>query len=79
MFNGLNIKQSDKIFRLSCSTYISKILEVHKLSRNIYQSPLSTPMSHDKRYMADLDRALGPIDETGEAILHVKYKANPKL
>ena len=33
MFNGLDISQSDKFILVSCSTYITKILEGHNWKR----------------------------------------------
>ena len=72
MFNGLNITQADKFIRVSCSTYITKILEGHNWQRPTRQSPISTPMNHDKLYMSQLEQASGPTDTVPRLILEKK-------
>ena len=69
MFNGLNISQTYKFFRLSCSTYIRKILEGHGWTCSTHQSPISTSMNRDKRYMSKLEKANGPTEDLPKSVL----------
>ena len=69
MFNGLDVTQGDKFIKLSCSTYITKILQGHNWLRPTHSSPLSSPMNHDKRYMTELEQAIGPTEAEPHLIL----------
>jgi len=69
MFNGLDIDQSQKFVKISCCTYLRKVLEGHGWSRPTHGSPLTTPMNHDKRYMSELETSIGPIEPMAKATL----------
>ena len=69
MFNRLNITQGNRYIKLSCETYLTKILEGHGWLRPTHSSPLATTMNHDKKYMKELEDAKGPPDDTARAIL----------
>ena len=64
-----SISLKETIDRLSCKTYIANTLEGHNWSKNIHNSPLSTPMNHDKYYMPQLEQYKGPDNPNDEATL----------
>ena len=76
MFNGLNVTQSNKFICLSCSTYIQKILEGYNWQRLTRQSPISTPMNHDKVYMSQFEQASGPTDIIPRLILEKRWNSH---
>ena len=53
MYNGLNVTQNNRFVKLSCETYITKILEGHNWQKPTHNSPLSSPMNHDKSICAN--------------------------
>ena len=69
MYNGLDITQSDRFITLSCTTCIRKILEGYKWHKPTHNSPLSLPMSHDKKYLRKLETSLVPTDTLPHATL----------
>ena len=78
MFNGINILQSRQFIRISCETYIRKILANHNWTD--YATPASphlvTPMRSDSSYMGILETAIGPDtdDEHLELEHQMKFK-----
>ena len=74
MFNGLNVNQGNRCIKLSCETYLTKILEGHGWLCPTHSSLLATPMNHDKKYMKKLEDAKGPPDDTARAILEKEMK-----
>ena len=57
-----NYLSIDRSIKLSCMTYITKILESHNWLRPTQKSPIKIPMNHDKNYMNELENAVGPIE-----------------
>ena len=74
MFNGIDVVQTQRFVKLSCRTYISKILEGHQWSKQTHKSPISSPMNHDKKYMKELELASGPTDVDAKMILEKEMK-----
>ena len=74
IFNGLDVKQENRYIRFSCETCLAETLEGHDWLRPTYSSPLATPINHDKKYMKELEDAVGPIDDTARAIMEKEMK-----
>ena len=74
MFNGIDVTQSQRFVKLSCKTYISKILEGHNWTKRTNTSPLHSPMNHDKKYMTELELATGPTDTDAKVVLEKEMK-----
>ena len=74
MFNGLDVVQSARFIKLTCKTYITKILQGHDWLRPTRKSPISTPMNHDKKYMSELELATGPPDPDAKIHLETEMK-----
>lgn len=49
MINGIDIVQSACFVKISSKTYISKILECYDWTCSTHNSPISSPMTHDKK------------------------------
>ena len=69
MFNGLDVLQGNRYIKLSCTTYIRKILEGHGWQKPTHTLPISTLMNHDKTYMRELKLAVGPTKINTHALL----------
>ena len=69
MYNGLDIQQSNKFVKVSCKTYIRKILEGHGWEKQTHKSPIVSPMNHEKKYLRELETSAGPTDPTAHAAL----------
>ena len=62
MYNGLDIHQSKHYIKVSCSTYIKKILKGHNWDTPNKSSPITTPLPHDKKFITALENDKGPED-----------------
>ena len=62
MFNGLDITQSRSFIKVSCSTYIKKILRTHNWDTPSRTSALKTPLPSDKTFIRNLESTKGPSD-----------------
>lgn len=51
MYNGLNITQSQHFIKISCSTYIKKILNGHHWDTPNKSSPTKTPLPSDSTFI----------------------------
>ena len=69
MFNGLDVLQGNRYIKISRKTYIRKILEGHGWEKPTRTSTISTHMNHDKRYMRELESAVGPTEVNAHALL----------
>ena len=59
MYNGLDIAQTDKYIKLTCKTYLSKILQGHGWHHPTTQSKIRNPMNHDKNYIKTIETSIG--------------------
>ncbi len=60
-FNGIDIQQSSYFIKLSCPTYIDKIVQHHGW-QNEKAATLAVPMKNDMAFQADLELSNGPDD-----------------
>jgi hypothetical protein len=60
-FNGLDIQQTQHYIKISCQTYIDKIVEYHKWQHE-HTANLPIPMRNDSTYQANLELSYGPED-----------------
>ena len=65
MYNGLDIAQHDKYIKISCQTYLHKILQGHGWLSDS-SNPVKTPMQGNSTYLKDLSDAVGPTDDTAK-------------
>ena len=61
-FNGTDIEQTENFIKVSCKTYISKILKGHGWENIQHSATTSTPMRSDSKYFFDLENIKGPTD-----------------
>ena len=69
MYNGLVVSHHNRFVKLSCTTYIERILEAHNWQKTTHKSPLASPMNHEKKYMRELETSQGPTDTIAHATL----------
>jgi predicted transcriptional regulator len=60
-FNGLDIQQTRHYFKISCQTYIDKIVEHHEWQQE-HTANLPIPMRNDSTYQANLELSYDPED-----------------
>jgi hypothetical protein len=60
-FNGLGIQQTRHYVKISCQTYIDKIVEHHEWQQE-HTAKLPIPMRKDYTYQANLGLSYGPED-----------------
>ncbi len=60
-FNGLDIQQTRHYVKISCQTYIDKIVEHHEWQQE-HTANLPIPMRNDSTYQANLKLSYGPED-----------------
>ena len=51
MYNGLNVQQTKRFIKISCTTYIEKILKGKDWSNEGNHTITKTPMNHDKKIL----------------------------
>ena len=67
-FNGLDLEQGQSFIKVSCTTYIRKILKGHKWFSH-GRSPVRMPMPHDEKTSQQLATVTGRITTTEMAEL----------
>jgi hypothetical protein len=60
-FNGLDIQQTRHYIKISCQTYINKIVEHHEWQHE-HTANLPIPMHNSSTYQANLELFYGPKD-----------------
>jgi len=73
-FNGTDIHQTQNFIKVSCKTYISKILKGHGWENLQHSATTSTPMRSDSKYIHEIENAKGPVDITEQKILATEMK-----
>ena len=76
MFNGLDVTQGHHYIKLSCSTYIKKILKTHQWDTPQKSSTTKTPLPNDQKFIPKLENESGPTDpaEQIELATAMKFK-----
>jgi len=69
MYKGLDISQSNRFVKVSCATYLRKILEGHIWEKTTQKSSIASPMNHEKKYLNELEISSGPIGAMVHATL----------
>ena len=62
MYNGLDIDQFDQLIKLSCRTYITKILKTHGWLSDAHE-PVRTPMYADAAHIKSINETIGPTND----------------
>ena len=71
-FNGLDIQQTRHYVKISCQTYIDKIVEHHEWQQE-HTANLPIPMRNDSTYQANLELSYGPEDVKNNKNLRLKW------
>ena len=58
-FNGVDILQSQEYIKLSCHTYINKIISHHEW-KNLKAAKQPVPMRTDSKFLAEIETTQGP-------------------
>ena len=69
MYNGLNIHQSRHYIRVSCETYLTKILQGHGWFEESHKKSVKTPVNYDTQHIRDIETTQGPEDDLMKAQL----------
>ena len=62
MYNGSNVQQIKQFIKISCTTYIKKILKGKDWSNEGNHTITKTPMNHEKKILMSLENTEGPTD-----------------
>jgi len=62
LYNGVNIDQTRHYVKLSCESYIEKIVQHHGW-QDEYSANVPIPMRGDSKYLRDIQEAIGPDDD----------------
>ena len=73
-FNGTDITQSRHFIKISCQTYISKILKGHGWENIQHSATTTTPMRSDSKYIQELDTSKGPTEISEQKALATEMK-----
>ena len=73
-FNGTDIHQTKNFIKVSCKTYISKILKGHGWENLQHSATTSTPMRSDSKYIHDIETTKGPVNTEDQKILATEMK-----
>ena len=74
MYNGLNVQQTKHFIKISCTTYLEKILQGKEWSNEGKNTVIKTPMHHDKKILTSLEHAEGPTDTNEQIQLQQSMK-----
>ena len=74
-FNGLDILQTQDYIKVSCQSYLRKILPAHQWSDIEHKQHDPVPMNHDSRYIHNLEQTKGPenVEEQQSLALKIKF------
>ena len=57
MYNGLNVQQTKQFIKISCTTYLEKILKGKEWSNEGNNTIIKTPMNHDIEFFRKCRRS----------------------
>ena len=75
MYNGLDIHQTKRFFKVSCATYLRKILEGYGWDTQTHKSPIGSPMNHEKKYLNKMETSSRPTDALSHTTLQKEMRS----
>ena len=73
-FNGTDVSQTKNFIKVSCKTYISKILKGHGWENLQHSATTTTPMRSDSKYILELETSRGPTEVQDQKTLATEMK-----
>ena len=78
MYNGLDIAKGHHFIKVSCSSYLAKIISGHNWLTPKKTSATKTPLLHDTSFISNLETDCGPVTPQGklklEKSMNFKYR-----
>ena len=71
MYNGLDIQQTRFFIKVSCSTYIKKIIKAHNRDTPSRSSPVNPPLPSNKSFIQELESTEGPTEPSASKQLSI--------
>ena len=73
-FNSLDVLQTQDYIKVSCQSYLRKLLTSHQWSDIEHEQYNPVPMNHDSRYVHNLEQNKGPENLEEQQILAIEMK-----